>query len=415
VPYTKAMSARLPARTAVLCYLPLSFLLGVTIARAERRPVAVIDLSDEPPGEKLAGEIGGALNDHVELKPIDDPNMWKVLIGRITDEDKDRIDGARKNKVLAEASLEQRNFSEAASVAEDGQNKLRMSVPTPQVLSLYAELAFLVGYARLGERNPTKATLAFRLAHDLDPGFKPDTLRVLPEVVQAFEAAQQQKPQLATISIKGSGTRVFIDSKEYARDSHPDWYEVIAGTHVVWLVGPDRDARATQVTVDPQRKENAAIDEARTSEATKVRRARIALKSAPDPTARAAAIRQLATLLDVRDAVLLTMSNGKMIVQTWRDREPGFSALREYRIDKGDKAADLLIPLATPPKPLPRPKPKKEIPITIVTEKSWLSKHKLWVGGGTVAAVALGVVIYGLTTWDRSFQNDTNITGVQRR
>ncbi|MEO8706797.1 MAG: hypothetical protein ABI867_42615 [Kofleriaceae bacterium] len=398
------MSALLPARTAVLCYL----VLGVSFAHAaERRPVAVIDLSDEAAGETLAGDLGEALNKHAELRPVDDPSMWKVLIGKIVDEDRDRIKEARESKIAAEASLERRDFATAASTADSGQTKLRFVMPTPPVLALYAELSFLTGFARLGLRKPAEATAAFRLAHDLDPTFMPDSLRVLPEVIEAFELAKQQKPVFGTIAVEGSGSRVFIDGKELTRETN--WYPATAGMHVVWLAGPDRDARATVVTVSPQRKENATIDEAPTGKATRVARARIALKSAPDPTARAAAIRQLATLLEVRDAVMLTSSNGKLIVQTWRDQAPGFSALSEYK--SKSRPTDLLVTLAPPPvKPKP-PKAKKEIPIPLlIEERGWLARHKLWVGGGTLAAVVITAVIYGFSTWDRTFQNDPNPT-----
>jgi hypothetical protein len=402
------MSAWLPAQAALLCTL----LCTVAISHAaERRPVAVIDLSDDPAGEKLAGDIGEALNNHAELKPIDEPTMWKVLIGTVVDEDKERIQDARKNKVAAEANLERRDFTAAAATAEAGQNLLRYSTPTPQVLSLYSELSFLLGYARLGERKPAEATVAFRLASDLDPAFMPDALRVLPEVVQAFEAAKQQKPPAGTIAVKGSGSRVYIDGKEYSRET--DWYPATAGMHVVWLVGPDRDARATVVTVVASRKENASIDDAPTSKASRVRRARIALKSAPDPSARATAMTQLAALLAVRDAVILTGSNGKLIVQTWRDRAPGFSALAEYKA-KG-RPVDLLTSLAPPPKKDPPPRKKDPVLPPLVVEKSWLGRHKLLIGGSTLAAIAVTAVIYGFTSWDRFLQNDSGIAFEMRR
>ena len=398
------MSAWLAARTAV-GYL----VCGLAIAHAERRPVAVIDLSDSPSGEQLAKDLGNVLNNHAELKPIDDPTMWGELIGPIADEDLQRLDDVRARRQAADEAIQNRgDFVTAAATAETAQSLLLFATPTPQVLALYAELAFLAGNARLGQRRAADAALAFRLAHQLDPKFAPVAARTFPEVLQAFDAALRAPAATGAIAVSGTG-RVVLDGAEVG--TSPGSFEVPAGSHVVWLVGPERDPRGKQVVVGARQAVEAPIDDAPTSKTTKVRRSRLALKLAPDPTARAAVIAQLATVLETHDAVVLTSADGKTVVQTWRDRAHsarellGFSALKEWT---SQKPLDLLRPLAPPPiKPPPPPTPP--LPPKRV-ERSWLARNKYWVGGGTVAALVIGVVLYGLNSWDRTLQSDPDPT-----
>jgi len=395
VPYTKAMSPRLAARTAVVCIL----IFGTAIVRADRRPVAVIDLTNTAPGEALATELGNVLNNHLELKPIDDQTLFKNLLGLIVDEDAEHLTDARTFKQGAEERLAKFDFPGAAETATSGQDRLNSAAPTPAVVELYAELAFILGQARLGERSPKLAATAFRLAHQLNPKFTPNPARYLPEVVQAFDAARTAAG-IGKIDVRGSG-RVFIDGKEAGTSLAPGgtaWFDAPTGTHVVWLTGPDRNTRGTRVTVVAQQKETASIEDAPATTATKVRRARLALKNAPDASARAAAIRELASLLKVRDAVLLTTVNDKTIVQTWRDQAPGFSALRERRTEK---PIDLLTPLAPPPPKKVIPK-VTEPPIKIpIVEKSWYEKRPYQIGGSVGVVVIVSVIVYALRSWER--------------
>ena len=75
-----------------------------------------------------------------------------------------------------------------------------------------------------------------------------------------------------------------------------------------------------------------------------VKRARLALSRAQaqhDDAARAAAMKQLATLLGVGDAVMISKRpDGALQWETWRDRAPGFSAPQAYTTDQ--KPDDIL-------------------------------------------------------------------------
>jgi hypothetical protein len=394
------MSPRRAARAAVVYTL----IFGVTWASAQpvRRPVAVIELSDTAPNQELAKAINAELNNSADLKPLD-AALATELYGAMLDEEGQSLDSARRQKQTAEDQVGAYNFPAAAKAAQDAIERLWKTPPTPQVLGLYAELAFILGVARFGERKFDKAADAFRLAHALAAGFKPDAIRYVPEVVQAYETAIKAKPPaLGKIDVAGTG-RTVIDGREVG--TAPAWFDAPAGTHVVWLVDTERHPRAKQVVVIAGQKERIEIEDAKVSLETKLQRARLALKLAPDPAARASAMQQLATLLEVKDAVLLTAPNGKTVVQVWTEKAPGFSALRER---KDEKPIELLGPLLPPKKVVIPPPKKEEKPKPIVDMRSWYEKPRYQIGGGTALVVALGVLIYALSTWDRFMGTNPN-------
>jgi hypothetical protein len=420
VPYTIAMSRHRAGLAAAVCIL----IVGMSgSARAQdppdgdvvfpvqkpRRPVAVIELGDFERNRELAGDIGRELNNHADLKPIDDAIAPAVLVEKFEDEDFENLDRAEKAKAAADTQIAAYSFPTAAQMAESGLERLLWVTPTPKVVALYAELAFILGNARLGEKKPKEASEAFRLARAVNPAFKPDAIRYLPEVVQAFETAiRTMPPGKGKISVIGEG-RVVLDGREVgdSRAEATTWFDASAGPHVVWLVGPDREPRAKRVVLPAEKKEEVGFDAATLPRSKLIKRARLALKTAPDPAARAAAMQALAKLLEVNDAVLLTESNGKTIVQTWGEQIPGFSALREHK--KDEKAGDLLQPLlppkiVIPPKPPKPPKPFKPLPDL----RAWYEKPRYQIAGGVVGAIAIGIVIYSVATWKRSVFNDEN-------
>lgn len=400
------MPSGLPARVVVVCTL----IFGVAIAHAERRPVAVIDLSGDPATATLAADLNPVLLGHPDLQPIANPSMVVELYGSFRDADQDLFDEALTRKKTAEDQLGRYSFDSAHESALNGQRDLQQAAPTPAVVALYAQLAFVDGQAMLGmPRLAVDAPRVFALAHRLDPAFAPDPARYLPDVVQAFEAAKQRWTGKGALAIAGTG-RLYIDGKDHG--SAPAEIEVDAGPHVVWLTGGERVTTARPILVEPGRKTKLEIADAPADLRLKVRRARAALRKAPDPAARAAAMRVVAELVGVRDAVLLTSANNKIVVQTWnagtRDQAPGFSALREL---KNEKAADLLLPLAPP-------KPKAEAPDPgpgvkpIVDERPWYRRrpYQVTIGLGIAAALITGYYIYKAAS-DDDVEWNNNITG----
>lgn len=401
------MPSGLPARVVVLCTL----MCGVSIARAERRPVAVIDLSGDPASARLAAELNPVLLGHPELQPIDDASIPPELYGPFRDDDQDHVAAATSSQRTAEGELARFSFEVAHRSATNGEEQLQQVLPTPPVLALYAQLAFLRGQALLGiPRRAAEAPAAFALAHRLDPTFVPDPARYLPDVVQAFDAAQQRWTGQGTLAVAGTG-RLWIDGKD--RGTAPAEVEVAAGPHVVWLTGPDRETTARAApAVEAGRAAKVEIPDAPASHALKVRRARAALRYAPDPAARAAAMRTLAELVGVRDAVLLTSANGKVIVQTWnastRDQAPGFSALREL---EGERPLDLLAPLAPPKPKVDDPGTQPPVQPPVVDTRRWYERRTVQasIAIGVVAAIIGGYYVYKAMT-DDTVGLDPNIS-----
>ena len=116
----------------------------------------------------------------------------------------------------------------------------------------------------------------------------------------------------------------------------------------------------------------------------KVVRLRMALSQAQDPAARASAMNELAAFINVHDAVLLLTVNGKIVGQTWRDREPGFGEIRELR---RDRPGDILQPLE-PPRP---PEPEPQIVPLPPPPPRWYARRSVQLGvAASIAAVVIG-------------------------
>jgi len=369
-----------------------------TIAHAERRPVAVVDLSEPSlsPGEPsatqlkaVATEIRERLLNHEELSRILDPDLEKTLLGNLLqDEDKPSLDKARAAKERAENALAEFKFADAGAAAVDGMDTLQ-NVDPPAAVALYADLEFILGQARLGEKKLDLASRAFALVHRLQDRRRVDPSRYLPEVVAAYDKAQ---PAPATLSIEVRGTgRVWIDGVAVGDDSGT--YPVGPGDHIVQLAGPDRSPRGLRITAP--RKDPVAIDDAPAEAQLKIQRARFALAHATDPAERATVMVRLAELTKVKDAVLLWVVNGKISFQPWRDGAPGYNApvfLAREAFDPNKGVGQMLDRLAPPKKP---PKPPDK-PIVIPPEPTpWY--RKAWLTGtviGSLIAIVGGAVVW---------------------
>ena len=308
-----------------------------------RRPVAVIDLTNDQAVRDVASKLLELLASHAELSPpaVSD---GAALVDKLPPDDELRLEDARKKLISAVKNLNQRNFREAAIDAVEGQESLLRVTPRAAI-SLYADLALALGQSRLGEKKEVEAREAFALTHRLDPSRTLDERHYLPEIVQTFEAAKQTPSQPGTIAVRGIG-RVWIDGEEVG--SAPGEFPATLGRHVVWLTGMLRETAGKEVVVTQARSGDATILDGPLTRPQKVVRYRIALSQAPDPAARAAAMKQLAAFVRVSDAVLLSAVDGKIRWQTWRDREPGFSEIRELG---RDRPAEILRPLV-PAKPI---------------------------------------------------------------
>lgn len=359
-------------------------ILGVWLAKlpraaAARRPVAVVALSDDAEAEEYANQIGTTLVHHDTLAPLEQGSMIGALVGDLLDESRDRIASAEAARVRAEAELGNFVFAVAISTAQAGHEALHGVVPTTHAIGLYADLALILAKAKLGENKQAEAARCFGLVHQLTPGRRLDPALHLPEVVAAFEAARPVHTRVGKLVIKGSG-RVWIDGKDWGVGAHP--VELTEGLHVVWLSGFERETVGRQVWVEASQESVVDLGEAPAPRRLMVQRARVLLRNAVDPASRAAAMRRLAELLGVHDAVLITTANTKLIVQTWHDRAEGelLAGFSAHRLAEGEKPLDLLKPLA-PPVPLPEP-----VPTRPVVARPWYLRR------GVQASIAAGVV-----------------------
>jgi hypothetical protein len=310
---------------------------------AVRRPVAVIDLSNDPSVRDVASKLNELLAAHTELAPPAISDGAALVDAPPLDDDVHLQDAQRKRRA-AETDLAQRNFSDAARDAMEGQEIL-LHVTPRKALTLFADLALALGQARLGEKRNAEAREAFALTYRLDPRRTLDELHYLPEVVQIFEAAKKVNPGVGTITVRGVG-RVWIDGEDVGEA--PGEFKASVGRHVVWLTDLLRATEGREVTVTAARSGLAMIMDGPLTRPQKVVRFRNALSHAQDPAARASAMMALATFVNVHDAVLLASVNGKLTYQIWRDREPGFDAIKEV----GSRSPiEILKPLLPPAPP----------------------------------------------------------------
>lgn len=413
--YTKGMAPGMAVRTSIVCILvlggagggagaesPRSRLApssgGGTVKPAAgasdpqpqvvRRPVAVIDLSNDQAVRDVANKLLDLLGLHAELAPpaISD---GAALVDKLPPDDELRLAEARKKRLAAEQNLAQRNFREAAIDAVEGQ-ELLLHVTPRAAISLYADLALALGLSRLGEKKDAEAREAFALTVRLDPNRMLDDLHFLPEVIQTFEAARQVDPGTRTITVRGAG-RVWVDGEEVGQA--PGTFTVSLGRHVVWLTGMLRETGGKEILVTATQAGEATITDGLLTRPQKVVRFRMALSQARDPAARANAMNALATFVRVHDAVLLSSVNGKITWQTWRDRAPGFSAPREL---EHDSPLEILKQLAAP-EPVVIAEPVAVVPLE---PKRWYRRTR--VEFGLAATVVMAIV--GGYLWTRYSQ-----------
>lgn len=342
------MAPRPEARSVIVCILILGITVALhTSAAAGRRPVAVVSLADDPQAEAFANLLGTTLVHHDTLAPLEPGSMIGALVGEFLDESRDTIARAEATRARAEDALASFVFPVAISTAQVGHEALHTVVPTTHAVALYSELSLILAMAKLGEHQQAEAARFFGLVHRLNPGRRLDPALHPPAVVQAFEAARFGRGGTGKLVVKGPG-RVWIDGKDRGSPTRP--FDLAEGLHVVWLTGFERETVGKQVYVDAGKENVLDLGDAPAPLRMKVQRARLALRNAADPPARAVAIQRLVELLAVRDAVVITVLGGKLIVQTWHDQAEGalLAGFSAHRLAEGEKPLDLLKPLAPP-------------------------------------------------------------------
>jgi len=365
-----------------------------------RRPVAVVnlDLTGSREVIDLATNISKALDTHAALRPN---GMLAQLYQRIEDPDADQLARAQKKQSEALLELANGNFEAAARAAKDGQTELWSVTPT-QAVSLYSELAFIRGKALLGDNKPAPAQASFSLCQHLNTNRVIDTAREPPDVVAAFNAAKAAAAPTGRIDVvvgdpeKQLRGTVWIDGSD--KGFAPNQYVITAGLHVVWVTDPDRATSGAEVDVTPGRLVTAPVPELSASFSLKLQRTRQQLARAPDDGAKIVAMKRLAEVGSVKDAVVLSLVNGKIFYQAWRsddaDRAPGFSPKHEY--GPKDQPVNVLEDLLPPVVEVDPPGVVFPIPID---DTRWYRKPTYWAGiafGASLVAVGTYFLITSL-------------------
>ncbi|CAN5547865.1 hypothetical protein BH11MYX1_BH11MYX1_42380 [soil metagenome] len=376
-------------------------------APVERRQVAIIDLTEDDQVRTLSGALYTAINQSDGLMIPNTRDYDRDLTGHLVDEDGISLNNATNARAEAQASLDETKASDAGTVARRGEQDLARIVPTADAQALYAELSILVGLAALDQGHAQESNLALSLAQRLDPSRQLDPARYPPDVVAAWKRAVDSKPELVTLEVKGTG-RVWIDFVE--RGPAPGVFKDLeVGDHVITVTGFDRktwgephDLIGTTILV---------VKDDPADNHQKVARARLALSRAQasgDDVARAGAMHQLATLLGVGDAVMISKRPDHRIQwETWRDRAPGFSAPKEFTTQRPE---EMIEGLSGPRRPLPgRPEILPFKP-PIVLERRWYEKR--WVqasAAGTLLAVVVGGILIAYRTQTQLYSNDIKV------
>jgi hypothetical protein len=388
-----------PGATPVLPSPTVAAESGSAPGAVARLPVAVIDLTNDQAVREVAYKLLELLASHAELAPpaVSD---GAALVDKLPPDDELRIADARRKALSAAKNLTQRSFREAAIDAVEGQEALWRVTPRAATLALYAELELALGQSRLGEQKDAEAREAFALTLRLDPRRTLDERRYVPEVIQAFEAARALRPELGKIVVRGIG-QAWIDGEQVG--DAPGEFPASVGRHVVWLTGMLREAAGKEVVVTAGRPGDATILDGPLTRPQKVIRYRIALADAQDPVQRGEAMQALAEFVNVHDAILLSAVNGKILWQTWRDRAPGFSQVRDLPRDRPGEILKSLVP--------PHP-----VDLTVGTRlpalpPPWYRRRTVQLGiAATVAAAVLGGYVWAhYHEPDRAWNSD--ITG----
>lgn len=356
--------------------------------RVERRQVAVIDLVGDEEAGGLGRTLAAELVRHRELAPLADASIAAILIGPVFDEDSVALESARRALTDAGDALARFELSVAAARAAAGQAELNNVQPTAAATRLYAELAFVLGQAKLSDGDGPAARSSFLLTQRLAPDWTLDPARYLPDVIAAFRQARRSGGGRVPLQIRGQGT-AYVDGQ--LAGTAPLSMDVAPGAHVVHLFGPNRLARGARIEVTPTTPAVVVLPDARASLSVIVARARRAAIAANDPTGLTTAVAQIARLIGVGDVVVLSRSTDSVLTaQAWRDRPPGAGRIH---VATGNAVAATLLDLAPPTvEELALPPP---LVIRRQPDPAWYRRRWVQVSlvSGALAVIATALVI----------------------
>lgn len=374
---------------------PTALPTGLALVTVDRRKVAIVDLTGDAAGTEDAAAVARSLSErlvaHAVLAPIPDPAVAAALLGPPREEDQQALANARRALADANDALARFELAVAAARAAAGQAELGDVEPTASSISLYADLAFVHGQAKLADSDGPAARSSFLLTQRLDPDRVIDPARYLPDLISAYRQARRGGSSRMQIEIRGQGA-AFVDGVEVG--VAPLTVEVATGPHLVQLAGPRRLTRGVRIEITPTSPAIVVLPDATAALPVVIGRTRRALTEAPDDATRAEVMAELARLIGIGDAIILERSGDGLAARTWRNGHPGLGAARPLPAALLDGSLlDELSPNAAVPRlVLPPSRP--------VESERWYQKRWVQASVLTGAAVIAAAVVLRAVTMD---------------
>lgn len=368
---------------------------GLALVTVDRRKVAIVDLTNGAGGAEDAAAMARTLSErlvaHAVLAPIPDPSVAAALLGPPREEDQQALANARRALADANDALARFELAVAAARAAAGQSELGDVEPTASSISLYADLAFVHGQAKLADSDGPAARSSFLLTQRLDPDRVIDPARYLPDLISAYRQARRGGSSRMQIEIRGQGT-AFVDGVEVG--VAPLTVEVATGPHLVQLAGPRRLTRGTRIEITPTSPAVVVLPDATAALPVVIGRARRALTEATEEPKRAEAMAELARLIGIGDALILERAGDGLTARAWRSGRPLGAARPLPSALLDGSLLDELAPNTVVPQ-LVLPGPSKPLEAERWYQKRWVQASVL-----TGAAVIAAAVVLRAVTMD---------------
>ncbi len=362
----------------------LAVIAPAAVARADRRPVLLLDGTADGSGAGALEPLAARLVVEDELGPVSF-EMLSALSKAPPVDDSWQV-AASAALAAAKDDLARFGYSEAATRARAATDRLAPYAELPAARALIAELTLVEGMALVLSGEVGQAEHVLRLVHRFDPGRSLDPARYLPEVIGAYLAAGRAPEQTGTLQVSAPGAaQVLIDG--VAVGVEPALVEVAPGPHLVAVHGEVITVVGRRVTAAAGETVRVDLTPVVAPFPVRVARALARLRSAADDAAMVDAITTLLGLAQARDAVVVVPAADGLRLRLYTVRG-GLGPPRPI-----DRPASTLAPLrplpvvVRPPERPPSPRPPIEL-------EPWYQRP--W--GKTALGVGVATVVAGVVT-----------------
>ncbi|MBK9032688.1 MAG: hypothetical protein IPL61_15685 [Myxococcales bacterium] len=377
---------------AHLALVPLAFIAAATTARADERPVVVVDASADGRGAEVVARLNGALGPEPTLGPIA-PRLIDALAAPTP------IDGtaiAAAAAALADARERMVRFAygDAAAIARAAQDALAGEAGDRTARELLANLAFVEGLAVADDSGLAAAIPTWSLVHKLSPARALDPAQYPPDQVAVFAAAVTPPPGSGAVMIAAPGaTEILVDGEVVGRE--PAVAQLAPGPHIVTARGDDIVDTGRRVVATAGQIVRVDLVPVLAPAPVRAARARDRLRAATDDGQRFAAVQVLLAIGAAEDAILVVADDAGVATRLYT-RQGGLGPARPV---DGDLGA-VLRPLRPVPRPPPRPPGPPGPPVIgpIAPEVPWHERRWVRVGMGVAGTTVVVAVIAAILT-----------------